>query len=94
MTPQELAKSLRNVGPVVAQQLAAAGIDTPAKLKRLGAKKAFVKIVETGGFCCHYNAAYLYALEGAIRGCDWRGIPEAKKEEFKAFTRQLRKKAM
>jgi len=55
---------------------------------------AFLKMLEarqkSGGSakCC--NAAYLYALYGAVRNIDWRELPEKKKAEFKALTQQLR----
>lgn len=82
-------QSLRNIGPVCARDLVAAGIDSPEKLKELGAQEAFLKLcLHTKKFC--FNAAYLYALEGAIKNCDWRAIPENKKIEFKAFTAKLR----
>lgn len=90
MTPEQLAKQLRNIGPIVAEKLIKAGIDSPEKLKKMGAKKAYLKILETGGFCGKFHAAYLYALEGAIIDCDWREIPKKTKEEFKAFTQELR----
>lgn len=90
MTVEELAKSLRNIGPVTAKQLVNAGIDTPQKLKKLGAEKAFMRILQSGGFCGTFHAAYLYALWGAIHDCDWRFIPEKKKQEFKDFTEELR----
>ncbi len=85
-----LEKELRNIGPVMARRLVKAGIETPEKLRKLGAKKAFLKICDTGGFCSRYNSAYLYALEGAIRECDWREIPEQLKREYKEFTSALR----
>ncbi len=90
MTAEELEKSLRNIGPKTSRQLIKAGIDTPAKLKKLGAEEAFIKILQSGGFCGIFHAAYLYALWGAIYDCDWRDIPEEKKKEFKAFTQDLR----
>ena len=90
MTAEELAKELRNIGPIVAQKLINAGIDTPAKLKKMGAKKAYLRILQSGGFCGKFHAAYLYALEGAIRDCDWRALPVNKNKEFKAFTQELR----
>jgi DNA transformation protein len=93
MTAEELAEKLRNIGPVVAQKLINAGVHTPAELKKIGAKKAFLQIFKTGGFCGKFHAAYLYALEGAITNCDWRAIPEKKKKEFKAFTEELRHSA-
>jgi DNA transformation protein and related proteins len=90
MTAEQLAKELRNIGPIVAEKLLNAGIDTPGKLRKMGAKKAYLRILETGGFCGTFHAAYLYALEGAILDCDWRAIPEKTKKEFKAFTEELR----
>ena len=90
MTQEQLAKALRNIGPIVAQKLINAGIDTPEKLRQLGAKKAYLKILESGGFCGTFHAAYLYALEGAILDCDWRAIPKKTKDEFKAYTEELR----
>jgi len=90
MNAQELAKRLRNIGPITAKQLIGAGIDTPEKLRALGAKKAYLKIHEMGGYCGKFHVAYIYALEGAITDTDWRRIPQAKKKEFKAFTEDLR----
>ena len=90
MTAEDLAKELRNIGPIVSKKLIKAGIDTPAKLKKIGAKKAFLRMFQTGGFCGKFHAAYLYALEGAIQDCDWRALPEKKNKEFKAFTEELR----
>ena len=46
--------------------------------------------METGGFECTFNACYLYALWGAIHDCDWRLVPDDKKEEFKKLTASLR----
>jgi DNA uptake protein ComE-like DNA-binding protein len=40
---KDLAKKLRNVGPKLAAKLVEARIDTPEKLKQIGAKKAFKK---------------------------------------------------
>ena len=88
---ETLQKNLKNIGPEMAAKLVAAGIDSPEKLRRLGARKAFLKLHETGQFCGKYNAAYLYALEGAIRNCDWRAIPERLKSEYKSYTAELRR---
>ena len=93
-TVKKLAKQLRNVGPSLATKLVAAGIDSPEKLRRLGAKKAFKKMYPAGDSHGDFNAAYLYALEGAIRDCDWLEIPERVKQDSKEFARalQLKKK--
>jgi DNA transformation protein len=86
---KELSKQLKNVGPKLAEKLIEAGIDTPDKLRRLGAKQAFNKMYAHGDSYGDYNAAYLYALEGAIRNCDWLDIPNELKEEYKKYARDL-----
>lgn len=87
-----LAKKLRNVGPKLAGKLIGVKIDTPEKLRQLGAKKAFEKMYAHGDSYGDFNAAYLYALEGAIQDCDWLSIPESVKSEFKKFAQELQRK--
>ena len=91
MTPKELAKQLRNIGPVTSKQLLEVGIDSLATLKKVGVKETYKRLCERADFCGNYHATYLYALEGAILDCDWREIPESKKKEYKALTDALRK---
>ena len=86
---KKLAKHLRNVGPKLAARLIAARIDTPAKLRQLGAKKAFERMYADGDAYGDFNAAYLYALEGAIRDCDWLEIPDSVKQDFKKYAHAL-----
>lgn len=86
-----LQQKLKNIGPEMAAKLVAAGISSPEQLRQLGAKKAFMELYKNGQFCGKFSAAYLYALEGAIRDCDWREIPEDLKLEFKQYTAELRR---
>lgn len=86
---KQLAHQLRNVGPKLAEKLIEAGIDSPTKLRQLGAKKAFAKMYATGDAYGDYNAAYLYALEGAIRNCDWLEIPEDVKQDYRTYAQIL-----
>ena len=85
---------MRNLGPACEQDFEAVGISTGEDLKRLGAENAFIRMLEgrlaqgRSAKCC--NAAYLYAIYGAIYDIDWREVPENKKQEFKAFTAELR----
>lgn len=88
----KLAKQLKNVGPKLAEKLIGANIDTPDKLRMIGAKKAFSIIYADGDSYGDYNAAYLYALEGAIRDCDWLEIPAELKEEYKKYAQDLQSK--
>ena len=89
---RDLAKQLRNVGPKLAAKLVEAQIDSPEKLRRLGAKKAFEKMYAVGDSYGDFNAAYLYALESAIRDCDWLDIPEKIKQEYKEYAQDLQSK--
>jgi len=86
---KDLTKQLRNVGPKLAAKLVEAGIDSPEKLRQLGAKKAFEKMYADGDSYGDFNAAYLYALEGAIRDCDWLDIPEKIQQEYKKYAQSL-----
>ena len=85
---------MRNLGPACERDLNAAGIYTAEALICMGEEAAFLKMLEgrrkTGkaAKCC--NAAYLYALYGAIYDIDWREVPESKKTQFKTFTAELR----
>ena len=90
-TSKELSKQLKNIGPKLAARLIESGIDTPEKLRTLGARKAYRAMYENGDSYGDYNAAYLYALEGAVRDCDWSDIPSAVKDECKAFAHKLQK---
>ena len=92
ITPQQLGKELKNIGPKVATKLINANITSLAQLKEIGAEEAYIRILESGGFCGTHHAAYLYALEGAIQECSWLNISEFKKLEFKEFTADLRRK--
>ena len=86
---KDLAKQLRNVGPKLAAKLIEVNIDTPEKLRELGARRAFEKMYATGDSYGDFNAAYLYALEGAIRNCDWLEIPDKIKQEYKEYAQRL-----
>lgn len=87
-----MAKELRNIGPKLATKLIDAGIDTPAKLRKLGAVKAFEAMYPEGDAYGDFNAAYLYALEGAIRDCAWSELPERTKNNFKLYAQNLQRK--
>ena len=85
---------MRNLGPKCEQDLNAVGVFTADELKDLGVEGAFLKMLAgrraagRSAACC--NAAYLYALYGAIHDMDWRDTPDEKKREFKAFAAEVR----
>lgn len=85
---------MRNLGPACERDLNAVGICTAEQLKSLGAEEAFLRMLAgrkkngTSSKCC--NAAYLYAIYGAIHDVDWRDVPDRKKRAFKKLTAELR----
>ena len=85
---------MRNLGPACETDLNAVGIYTADQLIGLGAEQAFIKMIlgkkKLGRGVKSCNAAYLYAIYGAIHHIDWREVPDSKKEEFKALTAELR----
>jgi len=93
---------LRNLGPACERDLNAVGIYTLADIEEHGVVGTFLQMMQgrrqlakkqgrKGGNC--FNAAYLYALYGAVHDIDW-ALPEAKKKEFKKLTQQLRKELL
>lgn len=86
---------MMNLGPAVEKDFKSMGITKPSQIKKMGAKKAFIKMLEgrlkinRSAKCC--NALYLYAIYGAIHEITWTQIPESIKNEFKRFTDKLRK---
>ena len=85
---------MRNLGPACERDLNAVGIVTAEDLFELGPEAAFIKMlqgrIERGMTTNACNAAYLYALYGAIHDIDWLQVPEEKKKEFKELTAAMR----
>lgn len=85
---------MRNLGPACERDLNAVGIFTAQELIDIGVEGAFLKLLQgrvargLGTNGC--NAAYLYALYGAVHECDWREVPEATKLAFKHWTAEIR----
>jgi DNA transformation protein len=70
-----------NIGAVLAEKLRLAGIETPADLARLGSVEALRRVRQASpeDLPCR---SMLCALEGAIRGVRWHGIPVAERDEL------------
>ncbi len=74
--------ALVNLGPVSAGWLVAAGVRSPAELRRLGAIAAFNRVaMHRGGVGVTFNM--LYALEGALRGVRWDYMPREEREALR-----------
>jgi DNA transformation protein len=77
----ELAR-LRNLGPVSAGWLVAAGIRSAAELRALGAVAAYHRVATHRSGDASLNL--LYALEGALRGVRWDLLPAADRAALRA----------
>lgn len=80
----EKLEDLPNIGKVVAQQLIQVGIDSPIKLKEVGAKEAWLKIQAIDESACIHR---LYGLEGAIEGIKKTQLDYETKADLKQFYR-------
>ena len=83
-------ENLPNVGPELARELRAAGVETAAQLRRLGAKDAWAKVrdVNPERDC----ASSLLALEGAVRGVRWMSIRPAERRLLSSYAAELRRR--
>ena len=74
-------RDLPNIGSETARCLQAAGIHTPAELRRIGSIEAAVRVspYKRSGPVCR---SALSALEGAVRGIRWHSIPKDEREEL------------
>ncbi|WP_120497975.1 TfoX/Sxy family DNA transformation protein [Kiloniella sp. EL199] len=88
--PKEDLLALKNLGPKSVAQLADIGITSSSHLIELGAEEVFRRLYFR--FCDEHRLSvnYLYALEGAIKGCDWRLIPMERKQELKNLLKDLK----
>lgn len=62
-----------NLGPTIVRRLAEAGIGDLVSLRRVGPAEAYRRMTARAGRrlpVCYY----LYSLEGAVRGIDWRQL--------------------
>jgi hypothetical protein len=73
------AEKIRNIGPKSMAWLRQTGVRSLADLQAVGALAAYVRI-KRAGFRPSLNL--LYALEGAILGCHWQEIPDARRAEL------------
>ncbi|WP_182336093.1 TfoX/Sxy family protein [Stenotrophomonas acidaminiphila] len=73
------ALKLRNIGPKSAAWLRQVGLRSAEDLAAVGAVGAFVK-VRRAGFKPSLNL--LYSLEGALVGCHWQEVPDARRQQL------------
>lgn len=80
--------SLPNIGKVVEEQLMQVGVNSAEELKRIGAKKAWLRIQAIDESACIHR---LMALEGAIQGVKKSMLPDGVKADLKEFYQQHKK---
>ncbi len=71
---------LLNLGPASTAWLAAVGVVTRDDLERLGSVAAFARVRRVQPKASHN---LLWALEGALRGCDWRDLTAEDKAQLR-----------
>lgn len=78
---------LPNIGPVLAGNLEKAGVETPDRLREIGAEEAFLRIrTRVDSTACLHQ---LEALAGAAAGVRKSLLPPERKAELKAWFRSL-----
>jgi DNA transformation protein len=80
---------LPNVGPQLARELLAAGIESGARLRELGAAAAWERVrdVNPDRDC----ASSLLALEGAVRGVRWMSLDLAERRRLSEYAESRRR---
>ena len=78
---------LPNIGPVLAEHLHRAGVETGEQLREMGAEAAFLRIRRTvkPDACLHE----LEAIAGAAAGVRKAQLPPERKEELRRWLRGL-----
>ena len=77
----------RNLGPVTAVELRAAGIESLAQLRELGWEEACARWAAL--FPARLNLNAFCAVIGALEECDWRAVPPERKESARRLIRRL-----
>lgn len=74
--------AMRNLGPQSRAWLAEIGIETEAELREIGAVEAYLRLKFALGR--KVSLVMLYAMEAAVRGIDWRHLPEETRAALRA----------
>ena len=84
--PEGLAQ-LPNLGPASAKMLVEAGIETLEQLQELGVAGAYRRLKFHHGRRVSLN--FLYAIDAALTGCDWRSLTPDRREELADMARNI-----
>lgn len=75
-----------NIGKDTAAKLMRVGINSIDELTALGTEQAFIRLQALDAGAC---LSLLYSIDGAISNTKWNKIPAERKQELKAFHRQV-----
>ncbi|CAN7581456.1 TfoX/Sxy family DNA transformation protein [Mesorhizobium sp. LjRoot246] len=81
-------EDMRNLGPAMARMLAEIDILREEDLRNFGTVEAYHRLKFRFGR--HVTILALYAMEAAIRGCDWRALDTETKEHLRGQVLQNR----
>ncbi len=81
-------EDMRNLGPATARMLAEIDIVCEEDLRSFGVVEAYHGLKFRFGQ--HVTIVALYAMEAAIRGCDWRALDTETREHLREQARQNR----
>ncbi len=73
---------LTNIGPTIADRLAAVGIATVGDLRRLGPAAAYQRVKSAHAQVTIPVCYYLYSLQGALEGRHWDDLSAATKQRL------------
>lgn len=80
-------QALPNIGPETAKQLREVGVNSHEDLEAMGAKEAWLRILQMDPSAC-YNR--LMGLEGAVRMVPKKLLPQEVKDDLKSFYREAK----
>jgi hypothetical protein len=83
-------RQARNLGPVSAEALAAAGVRSLEDLRAIGWEEAWDRLASRFPSYSHLNMGR--ALAGAVLNCDWRELPVAELDALRAFQTRRRRR--
>lgn len=78
---------MENIGKELKRKLVSIGVEKPEQLAALGAKKVFARLKAVYPQVC---LVHLYALQGALMGCEWNRLPEKTKKDLKGYSDLLK----
>lgn len=85
-------RQARNLGPVSAEALVAAGVRSLEELCAIGWEEAWDRLASRFPSYSHLNMGR--ALAGAVLNCDWRELPVAELDALRAFQTRRRRRWM